>query len=191
MSTLKTQLESLLLVSNYPLTLRKLADLTEAKLDAVRKAADELEADYQQRTGSGLRLLRSGEELQLATAGESAAVVQKFLKDETTGELTRASLEALTIVAYRGPVARAEIEHIRGVNCAIILRNLMVRGLVESHEDRKAMVTTYHVTVDFLKFLGISHVRELPDYERLNSAEALQRMLAEAGSVKQGIGSTE
>lgn len=182
MPNLKTQIESLLLVSNYPLTLRKLADLTDSKLDAVRKAADELEGDFKQRPGSGLRLLRSGEELQLATAGESAKVVQQFLKDETTGELTKASLETLTIVAYRGPVARAEIEHIRGVNCAIILRNLMVRGLVESHEDRKALVTTYHVTVDFLKFLGISHVRELPDYQRLNSAEALQRMLAEAAA---------
>jgi segregation and condensation protein B len=87
-------------------------------------------------------------------------------------------LETLTIIAYRGPVSRAEIEQIRGVNCAIILRNLLMRGLVENQEDKKKMQTVYNITFDFLQFLGLKEQSELPDYAKLNSSESLEKILS-------------
>ena len=118
--------------------------------------------------------------VQMVTAGYNAKLVKDFIKEETTGELTRAALETLTIVAYRGPITRAELEQIRGVNCAVILRHLLIRGLVESIENKKKMQTTYNVTFDFLRFLGLNQQSELPDYDKLNSSESLQRMLEAA-----------
>ena len=96
---------------------------------------------------------------------------------ETTGELTRAALETLTIVVYRGPIGRAELEQIRGVNCAIILRNLLIRGLVTSEARKEKLETVYQVSLDFLKFLGLRTPQELPDYEKLNSSENIEKLL--------------
>src|SRR3989344_5983048 len=107
----------------------------------------------------------------LATSADTATAVQKFLKDETTGELTRPSLETLTIIAYRGPVTRSDLERIRGVNCSIILRNLMVRGLVEAREDKRQLTTYYTVSFEFLRHLGLPRITELPEYEALHRAD--------------------
>ncbi|MCG2700667.1 SMC-Scp complex subunit ScpB, partial [Candidatus Parcubacteria bacterium] len=97
---------------------------------------------------------------------------------ETTGELSRPSLESLTIIAYRGPVAKIDLDRIRGINCALILRNLLLRGLIEGKYDNKKKETYYSVTFDFIKFLGINNIKELPDYERLNKDDTIDRMLA-------------
>ena len=104
-------------------------------------------------------------------------MVQEFIKDETSGELTRPSLEALTVIAYRGPVSKIDLDRIRGVNCALILRNLMLRGLVEAKNDKKKSETYYNITLDFIRFLGISDIKELPDYERLSKDDTIDRVL--------------
>lgn len=175
--SIKSQIESLLFISNYPLSLKKLSELTGEKQNEIEKALDELKSDYDTRGESGIILARVGDKVQLATSSENSKIVNQFIKDETTGELTKASLETLTIIAYRGPVTRPHIEQIRGVNCSIILRNLLMRGLIESKEDKKRMQTTYNISFDFLGFLGISDSKELPDFEKLNSAENLQKIL--------------
>ena len=177
MANLADTIESLLLVSNRPLQVRELANLCEASPEHVDQAITQLAQQYAQRPSGGIIFQRSGSQVQLATNGACTSVVQRFLKAETTGELTRAQLEALTIIAYRGPVTRAELEQIRGVNCAIILRNLQVRGLVEAQDDRQAAILRYVVSLEFLRSLGFSSVVELPDYQRLHGAEVIQRLL--------------
>lgn len=177
--SLKSQIESLLFISNYPLSYKKLGELTEKKTDEIKVAVDELAQEYAARMDSGILLLKMDDKVQLATSAENAKRVKAFIKDETTGELTRASLETLTIIAYRGPVTRAEIEQIRGVNCAIILRNLLMRGLVEEKMNKEKMETRYIASFDFLKFLGISEASQLPEFEKLNNADRLQKILEE------------
>lgn len=176
MSDLKSKIESLLFISNQPLTIKRLASLTKADAKEVEVAIQELMADYNQGE-KGIKLQKIDDKIQMVTAPESAKLVKDFIKEETTGELTRPALETLTIIAYRGPVTSAEIEQIRGVNCAIILRNLLIRGLIESKQDAKKMQTTYNITFDFLKFLGLNKQSELPDYEKLNSSESLEKIL--------------
>jgi len=179
MSSLKSKIESLLFITNQPFTVKKLATLTESKPVEVEAAVNELINEYNQ-PGRGINLQKIEDKIQMATSSDNTKLVKDFIKEETTGDLSRAALETLTIVAYRGPVSRAEIEQIRGVNCAIILRNLLMRGLVESKTDNKKMLVTYNVTFDFLKFLGLNQQAELPDYEKLNSSESLQKILTQS-----------
>jgi segregation and condensation protein B len=76
-------------------------------------------------------------------------------------DLGKAGLETLSIVLYKGPISRADIDYVRGVNSAFILRNLSVRGLI-TKEDNK-----YKPTLDLISHLGIKHIDELPDKETI------------------------
>jgi segregation and condensation protein B len=176
---LTTQLESLLFITNRPLTIKQLSELTAAEAAAVQAALVELAEKYNPED-SGVKLVANNQEYQLLTNAETSELTTQFIKQETTGDLTPAQLEALTVIAYRGPVSKAELEIIRGVNCTLILRNLMIRGLVECNTDKKNGVVQYSITFDFLKHLGLSSVRELPDYDKLNQDENLQKLLAAA-----------
>jgi segregation and condensation protein B len=176
MASLKSKIESLLFITNQPFTVKRLANLTNAEKDKVEAAIKELVAEYNQ-AEKGIQIQQIGDQVQMVTHADNTKIVKDFIKEETTGELTRAALETLTIVAYRGPISRAEIEQIRGVNCAVILRNLLMRGLVEKTDDKKKMQAVYNITFDFLKFLGLNQASELPDYEKLNSSESIEKVL--------------
>jgi segregation and condensation protein B len=175
--SLKSQAESLLFVSLKPLSVKELAAATNAKAKELEEALEELTADYAA-GGRGLAIIKNNGQYQLTTAAENAALVQEFLKDETSGELSQPSLEALTIIAYRGPISKLELERIRGVNCSLIIRNLLLRGLVEEKFEKSKNENYYTVTHDFVRFLGLGSIGELPDYEKLNSAESLNTVLA-------------
>lgn len=172
--TLKSKIESLLFISAHPLSEHKIAELTGGEVPAVKEALVELTAEY---ADKGVRILKIENDYQMSTSPDNAPLVRDFVKDETTGELTRPSLETLTIVAYRGPITKAELEQIRGVNCSLILRNLLIRGLVEVKGDGEQK---YNVTFDFLRFLGINSVKDLPDFERLSRDPNLEKFLNEA-----------
>jgi segregation and condensation protein B len=174
--SLIADVESLLFVSPKPLSVKKVSELTKQPAAAVEEALTVLQETYSGRDG-GIVLAKNGMEYQFLTAPAQAALVQAFLKDDATGDLTRPSLETLTIIAYRGPVTKAEIEQIRGVNCSLILRNLLIRGLISAEEDPKTLLSSYRVTMDFLRFLGVASVEQLPDYERLRADRALLELL--------------
>src|SRR5512135_747027 len=178
--SVKSEIESLLFVSSRPLSVKRLADVTGHSKDEIKKALEALTAELDARQDSGFIVMRSGDEVQLATSPDHAEMVKDFLKDESFGELTRPALETLTIVGYRGPLTKAELEQIRGVNCSLILRNLMIRGLVETEggkADDPTAPALYRATFDFLRYLGIRQTSELPEYEHLRSDENLQKLL--------------
>ncbi len=158
----------------------QLADLLKADKKEIITSADELLADYKT-SQAGVQLIKDGSKYQMVSAPANAKAVQEFIKDETTGELSRPSLEALTIIAYRGPVSKIDLDRIRGVNCALILRNLLIRGLIDGRFDKKKNETYYSATFDFLRFLGLNDIKELPDYARLHQDDTIDRMLGEAG----------
>lgn len=165
MSIVKSILESLLFISDRPLSKKELAKITERGEDEVEENLNNLIKEYNQRDG-GVKVLRQGDQFQMVTNPENAEFIQKFLKEEITGELTPASLETLSIISYRGSIRREELEQIRGVNCAIILRNLTIRGLIETEEKDGQIF--YRVSLDFIRQLGITDLKELPDYQRLH-----------------------
>ncbi len=184
--TLKSKIESLLFVAAKPFTIKKLAEITHQKKEEVEKSLPELIEEYNsQRKESGIQIIKQGQKIEMVSHPENAGIIRDYLKDEQTGELTKPSIETLTIIAYRSPITKAEIERIRGVNCSLILRNLMIRGLVEANEDKKEMVTRYQITFEFMKFLGIRDVRELPDYEKLNQDPTIEKLLNPKEDIKE------
>ena len=180
MSDYKNKIESLLFISHKPLAVAELARLTEVDKKQVEEILGQLIGEYKSRAG-GVEILQVEDKYQMATTGQSSELVAKFLKSELTGELTRPSLETLTIIAYRGPISKAELELIRGVNCSLIIRNLLIRGLIEAKEDKARGNIYYHITLEFLKFLGLASVKELPDFEKLNRNNNLDKLLQGLG----------
>lgn len=169
-------IESLLFVASKPMTMKRLAELAGLTPDQAAAGIETLKQRYNDES-HGVQIAQHGSSVQMVTNPMSARLVSDFLKDERSGELTRPALETLTIIAYRGPIPKAEIDLIRGVNCSLILRNLMVRGLVTAKEDKDAMATMYEISFDFLRHLGLRSVEELPNYGSLNQDERLQRLL--------------
>ncbi len=169
--------ESLLFLAGKPLSIKKIAEITKQSPKAVEEAAESLMKKYNTEE-YGIHIMKTSSGYQMATSPAVSYITKQFIKSELTGELTKPALESLTIIAYCGPISKAEIEHIRGVNCSLILRNLLIKGLVESREDRKKMTTVYQITFDFLQFLGIHAVEELPDYERLRNHQHITALMA-------------
>ncbi|MCG2695399.1 SMC-Scp complex subunit ScpB [Candidatus Parcubacteria bacterium] len=174
---IKSKIESLLFISAKPMPIKQLANLIGEKNQEIERAAAELIEDYK-KDKRGVQIIKNNSKYQMVSSPDNAKLIKEFIKDETTGELSRPSLESLTIIAYRGPVAKIDLDRIRGINCALILRNLLLRGLIEGKYDNKKKETYYSVTFDFIKFLGINNIKELPDYERLNKDDTIDRMLA-------------
>jgi len=176
MNELKNKIESLFFITHKPLSIGELIRLTESGKTAIEEALAELTNEYKVKNG-GIELLQLEDKYQFATASDNSELIAKFLNTEATGELTRPSLETLTIIAYRGPVSKAELELIRGVNCSLIIRNLLMRGLIESSEDKVRLTAVYSITFEFLKHLGLNSVSELPDFEKLNRNNNLDKLL--------------
>jgi len=168
-------LESILLISDRALKIKNLAKKLNLEKKEVKELIEELKEKFNIES-SGIHLLITNDKIQFTTNPLSKKIVKEFVKEELNSNLTDASLEALTIIAYRGPITRSELEQIRGVNCSIILRNLLIKGLIESKTNKEKMTETYSITLDFLKYLGINTINELPDYERLNSDELINKI---------------
>lgn len=183
MSNLKSQIESLLFIASRPLSLKNISQLIGAGIEETEKNVKELIDDYDKRS-SGIKIMRIGNNFQMSTSSANAKLIRSFLKDEMTGELTRPSLEALTIIAYRGPISKSELEQIRGVNCSLILRNLMIKGLIEEIKRENDMEPHYIITFNFMRHLGIKDVSELPDYEKLSKSEIFKKILEQPSSDK-------
>ena len=174
--SLKSQIESLLFISAKPMATKQLSDITGQSAKEIQQAGEELVEEYKNNK-RGFQIIKNSSKYQMVSSSDNAKLVQKFIKDETTGELTRPSLESLTIIAYRGPISKIDLDRIRGVNCALILRNLLLRGLIEAKFDKQKKETYYQVTFDFIRFLGINDIVELPDYERLHADDKIEKML--------------
>ncbi|MEK7452518.1 MAG: SMC-Scp complex subunit ScpB, partial [Patescibacteria group bacterium] len=111
------------------------------------------------------------------TNPDASEDVASFLKKDATSPLTKPSLETLTVIAYRGPVTRPELEQIRGVNCGIILRNLLIRGFIEETQDNTRLQVVYTVSIDFMRKLGLTHLEELPEYQSFHTNQSIDEML--------------
>lgn len=175
---LKSQLESLFFIATRPLTIKEIAKLTGEKLEIVETAVEELRT-YYQKENKGIQIIKHNSQFQMVSSSKNSDLIQSFIQDETSGELTRPSLETLTIIAYREPVSKLDLDRIRGVNCSLILRNLLVRGLVKAEKNKAQEETFYSVTLDFLRFLGVNDITELPDYDKLSQEDTIDRILEE------------
>lgn len=163
-------LEAVLFISGEPISLMRLEktlDVTTTELSGLISALQEkLEND----TASGLQIITHNRSISLATKGLYARIIEQLTKAALQENLSRAALEVLSIIAYRAPIARVEIEAIRGVNCSFTLRNLLLRGLIErtgNPNDSRGYL--YQPTLIFLQSLGLSSLESLPDFDTLRN----------------------
>lgn len=164
---LPKKIEAILFWKAEPVGVRKLASLLGVEVQAVRAGLIELENALQ---GRGITLVQTDDEVMLGTAKELSPLIEQLTKDELTRDLGRAGLETLSIVLYQGPISRAEIDYIRGVNSQFILRALLIRGLVERVDNpADARSYLYKPTLDLLSHLGIAKLAELPEYEQVRN----------------------
>lgn len=164
---LKSVIESLIFVAGKPISLKRLAKITNLEKSQVQDILKKLGEEYEEQN-RGMRILIRDNTVQLVSTPENGQYVKKLLTEELQENLTRAALETLAIIAYRGPINRSQIEQIRGVNSVYILRNLLMRGLVDRQKSKKdARFWEYQVSFDFLRHLGVKDIKELPEYEEL------------------------
>ena len=167
---LSSQIEALLFWKNDSVTIAWLSKSLEKSREEIEEALAELqtvlEDDHQVR---GITLQRNGEEIALKTAPEASSLIEKFSKEELVKELTPSSLETLSIISYRGPISKKEIDYIRGVNSGFILRNLLIRGLIAKEEGKEGRGILYKPTLELLSLLGITNLTELEEYETMKN----------------------
>ncbi len=161
--TLAGTIESLLFWRGEPLALSEIAKLTGKSEGEVKAAVSELEEVLSER---GVQVVKNADKILLTTAPGASSLIEKLTKEELSRDLGRAGLEALTIILYAGPIARPEIDWIRGVNSNFILRHLLIRGLIERLPNPSGRSYLYQPTFELLNYLGVKSVAELPEYEK-------------------------
>lgn len=172
---LEAQIESILFFKGEPVSVKQLSAFFDKSEDEIETAINNLKNSLQDR---GICLIKNDSKVMLGTAPEVHDLIEKLKKEELSKEIGKAGLETLSIILYRGPVRKSEIDYIRGVNSGSILRNLMIRGLVERKSDDKDQRSFLYVpTFDLLSFLGVSELKELPEYEKVKTE--LEKAVAE------------
>lgn len=157
---------TILYLSGDPISITKIAELLSTTEEIISSQIKEVE-DALSRVG--LSLLVNGKNLVIVTKPEYAPLLEQFRKDELKGDLTPATLQVLTLVAYLGEVTRENISYIRGVQSSQSIRTLLVRGLI----TRTGEICS--LTTDALQILGVTKKEELPEYARI-STEFLKKL---------------
>jgi len=159
---LEAKIEGLLFYKNEDISISKLAELLNVNEDNIKQALEKLEQSLKSR---GIVLITKDDSVMLGINNELSSLIESIRKDEISKELSKASLETLSIVLYKNGISRSEIDYIRGVNSSFILRNLLVRGLVEKISDTNdSRRIIYRPTFDTLSYMGVTSVDQLPNY---------------------------
>lgn len=172
---LEKGIEAVLFWKGEPVSIKKLSQIFSAQggstegrqkvvteeeiLTALKKLEESL-------MGRGVSLIWKEDEVALGTSKDTSELIEKLTKEELVRDLGRAGLETLSIIIYQGPISRAEIDYIRGVQSTFILRNLMIRGLVEkvnNPKDQRSFL--YKPTFELLSYMGITKIEEMPEFK--------------------------
>ena len=164
---LDSKIEAVLFFKGEPVSLKVLSNTLEVEIDEIKSSLEILKTKLEDR---GISLIINDEEATLATKPELSEIIEKISKDELNKELSKAALETLSIILYRGPIKRSEIDYIRGVNSQFILRTLSIRGLVNKKQDPNDERTyVYTASTELLQFLGLNDTKELPEYDSVDN----------------------
>ena len=170
-------IEALLFFRGEPTSIKRLADITEETEESVLEAIENLSLSLSER---GIVLLKKDREVMLGTNPKLGPIIERLVKEDLHKDLGKAGLETLSIILYLSPVPRSRIDYIRGVSSTFIIRNLLVRGLVERVEnplDRRGFL--YRPTFELLSYLGIEKIEDLPEYQTAREELISREKIAE------------
>ena len=132
---------------------------------AIDLAIEDLKSTLNDR---GLCILQIEDEYTLRTTSSISSLIEKLQVEELNKDLGKATTETLALIIYKGPIKRSEIDNVRGVNSSYILRNLMIRGLIDKEVDPKNSRTNiYKPSFELLSHLGVTNIENLPNYEEV------------------------
>jgi len=164
--SLDAKIEAFLFYKGEPVSFGLLARYLESSEEDIVSSLKILEDKLQNR---GISLIINDKEVMIGTNKELSSFFESLRKEDLSKDLSRASLETLSIILYKQKVSRSEIDYIRGVNSGFILRNLQVRGLIEKEDNKNDLrVSLYKPSTNLLAYLGISDVSFLPNYESIS-----------------------
>ena len=165
-SQLRSAAEAILIVADEPVTTSAIAEALGIDESACEELLEELAAEYRGEVpggrAHGFLLRRAAGGWRFASVPEHADLVEQFIIGGATARLSQAALETLAVVAYRQPVTRGRVAQIRGVNVDGVMRTLHARGLIEEAGAETSGAILYRTTGDFLEYLGIDSLDELP-----------------------------
>lgn len=167
-NNLEKQIEAVLFWKGEPITIKKLAQIFSKTEEEISVALNSLETKISDR---GIIIVRKEDEITLGTSKDTGDIIEKLTKEELVKDLGKAGLETLSIVIYQGPISRAEIDYIRGVQSTFILRNLLIRGLVEkvtNPNDQRSFL--YKPSFELLSYMGISKIEDMPEFAEAKKA---------------------
>ena len=165
---IEKKIEAILFWKGEPMSRKKLAEVLKVEEVELNEGIEKLKENLKKR---GIVLVEKEAEVMLGTAPELSDLIENLQKEELNKDLSKASLETLSIVLYKNGVSRAEIDYIRGVNSSFTLRALSIRGLVEKIADPKDNRRyVYKPSFELLSYMGVKSVEELPDYAEVSSS---------------------
>lgn len=164
MSETAKKIINLLFLSGDPMSVKSLVNILELPEAEI---SSEIENIRPELAKIGLGLIYQNNDIVITTGAEYSDITKQWTEYELRSELTPAQLQALTIVAYMGPINNANVSFIRGVQSSQTLRALSTRGLITKSD------TNYNISIESMKYLGINKVEDLPSYtetrEKLNN----------------------
>ncbi len=172
MTPLAQKIQALLFTAGEAVSLSDLASLTKTSDKDLQNACMELSQALE---GSGLTLVSTDTSVQLATSPSIGEFLAEFDTQETP-ELSRSAMETLSIIAYRGPIVRFDVDIIRGVDSRRMIRQLLRRGMVRQIRV-SGKTPLYDITEEFLSHIGVAKREDMPNFEKLSSSEEISRIL--------------
>ena len=190
----KGVLEALLYINERPITLDQIRDVLKGVGSAdIRKVIDELKEEYETNR-RGIVLMEIAGGYQMFSSPHYASAIRDFFKTKVKEKLSRPALETLAIIAYKQPVARSDIEVVRGVNSDGVVMHLLNRGLIKivGRKDVPGRPYLYGTTKLFLEYFGLRALEDLPKLEDIpilpTEKEPAKIILEENIEVPQGEG---
>lgn len=163
--SLDQQIEGILFYKAEATTIKGLAKFFEV---SVQEVADALTILIERLQAGATTLILTDTEVQLVTSPAVKESIEKLRKQELKKSIGKAGAETLAIILYRGPITRLEIDKIRGVNSSFILRNLLIRGLIEKRNSESGKKSfEYALTTKLYTHLGINKREEMSDFEEV------------------------
>ena len=175
MENLAAIVEAILFVAGDPVRIEDLAHAMNLTASEMTEALSAL-SDHLTLENRGIQLNRSGETVFLSIRPQYAPQVDAFLQPLQKRPLSQAVLETLSIIAYRQPCTRGDVESIRGVKCDYSVQSLLNKGFIEECGVRETLgrPTLYRTTDAFLKHFGMESLDDLPNVELKEAAEEIQ-----------------
>ena len=170
---MQAALEGLLFISGDDgLDLKQITDILEIEKEEAKKLIQQLYDDLDN-DNRGIKLEYLGEKFKLTTKKCHAKYFEKLVKEEQEAHLSEAALEVLSIIAYKGPISRVQIDKIRGVGSTYTIRKLILKNLIEDcgRSDEVGKPILYKVTNQFLNYFGLGSIKELPEIKEVEIPE--------------------